>query len=185
MTIDNIGKVLRQLDCYIDHVVKLNTWYTGDGTGADWRKAAEIRANAFRFPGPGATGVPVPGPYPAGIMLRQECMALRAASGDRLPRALSWPLGHWDWPIPVSFQQGLKIGKQIVLGGQISTDIHCKAVDPGDMRAQTRNVMEFDPEHPGRVWGRPGLRHQAHLLLQDARRPARPGRHAGRRERLL
>ena len=142
MTIDNIGKVLRQLDCDLDDVVKLNTWYTGDGTGADWRKAAEIRANAFRFPGPGATGVPVPGPYPAGIMLRQECMALRAASGDRLPRALSWPLGHWDWPIPVSFQQGLKIGKQIVLGGQISTDIHCKAVDPGDMRAQTRNVME-------------------------------------------
>lgn len=142
MTIDNVSKVLRQLDCDLDDVVKLNTWYTGDGTDADWRKAAEIRGNAFRFPGPGATGVPIPGPYPGGVMLRQECMALRAASGDRLPRSLSWPLGHWDWPIPVSFQQGLKIGKLIVLGGQISTDVYCKAVDPGNMRAQARNVME-------------------------------------------
>jgi enamine deaminase RidA (YjgF/YER057c/UK114 family) len=140
-TIANIDKVLRTLGCDLDDVVKLNTWYTGDGTDADWRKAAEIRANAFRFPGPGATGVPVPGPYPEGVMLRQECMALRGRSGERLPRSLSWPLGHWDWPIPVSFQQGLKIGRLIVLGGQISTNTECKAVDPGDMRAQTHNVM--------------------------------------------
>ncbi len=140
-TIDNVSNVLTSLGCDLDDVVKLNTWYTGDGTDVDWRKAAEIRANAFRFPGPGATGVPVPGPYPNGLLLRQECMALRAASGERLPRALSWPLGHWDWPIPVSFQQALKIGEVIVLGGQISTDAECKAIFPGDMRAQTRNVM--------------------------------------------
>ncbi|MCU1276275.1 MAG: Enamine deaminase RidA [Bryobacterales bacterium] len=141
-TIDNVSRVLASLGCDLDDVVKLNTWYTGDGTDADWRKAAEIRANAFRFPGPGATGVPVPGPYPNELLLRQECMALRSVSGDRLPRALSWPLGHWDWPIPVSFQQALKIGDVVVLGGQIATDTECKAVFPGDMRAQTRNVME-------------------------------------------
>ena len=142
LTIKNVSDVLVALGCDLDDVVKLNTWYTGDGTDADWRKAAEVRANAFRFPGPGATGVPVPGPYPRKLLIRQECMALRHPSGARMPRSLSWPLGHWDWPIPVSFQQGLKIGSLIVLGGQISTDTDCRAVHPGDMRAQTQNVME-------------------------------------------
>lgn len=140
-TINNVSNVLAELGCDLDDVVKLNTWYTGDGTDADWRKAAEIRANAFRFPGPGATGVPVPGPYPNELLLRQECMALRGPE-HRLPRALSWPVGHWDWPIPVSFQQALKIGEVVVLGGQIATDTNCKAIFPGDMKAQARNVME-------------------------------------------
>ncbi|MBI3706567.1 MAG: RidA family protein [Proteobacteria bacterium] len=141
-TMANIGKVLAELGCGLDDVVKLNTWYSGDGTDADWRKAAEIRANAFRYPGPGATGVPVPGPFPDGVLLRQECWALPPLDGVRRPRALSWPVGHWNWPIPVSFQQGLKVGKLIVLGGQIATDLQCKAVHPGDMRAQAANVME-------------------------------------------
>ena len=30
-----------------------------------------------------------------------------------------------------------------MLGGQIATDTACKALFPGDMRAQTRNVMEL------------------------------------------
>jgi enamine deaminase RidA (YjgF/YER057c/UK114 family) len=142
LTIKNMSNVLEATGCDLDDVVKLNTWYTGDGTDADWRKAAEVRVNAFRFPGPGATGVPVPGPYPRNFLIRQECMAIRDPSGARLPRSLSWPLGHWDWPIPVSFQQGLKIGSLVVLGGQISTDVNCKATHPGNMRAQTQNVME-------------------------------------------
>lgn len=141
-TLEHLSSTLKGMDCDLDDVVKLNTWYTGDGTDADWRKAAEIRVNAFRFPGPGATGVPVPGPYPRELLIRQECMALRNPSGARLPRSLSWPLGHWDWPIPVTFQQGLKVGPLVVLGGQISTDVDCKAVNPGDMRAQTRNILE-------------------------------------------
>jgi enamine deaminase RidA (YjgF/YER057c/UK114 family) len=142
VTITNVSNALSGMGCDLDDVVKLNTWYTGDGTDADWRKAAEVRVNAFRFPGPGATGVPVPGPYPRELLIRQECMALRDPNGSRLPRSLSWPLGHWDWPIPVSFQQGLKIGQLVVLGGQIATDEHCKALHPGNMRAQTQNVLE-------------------------------------------
>ena len=142
MTIKNVSDVLSGMDCDLDDVVKLNTWYTGDGTDADWRKAAEVRVNAFRFPGPGATGVPVPGPYPRELLIRQECMAIRNPNGSRPPRALSWPLGHWDWPIPVTFQQSLRIGSLVVLGGQISTDEDCQAVHPGNMRAQTQNILE-------------------------------------------
>jgi enamine deaminase RidA (YjgF/YER057c/UK114 family) len=142
LTIRNIAEVLGTLGCDLDDVVKLNTWYLGQGTDADWRRAAEVRSNAFRFPGPGATGVPVPRRYPDGAMIRQECMALRGADG-RLPRALSWPLGHWDWPIRVSFQQGIKVGRLIVLGGQYSMDEKGVVVDDENMPRQTDNTLEF------------------------------------------
>jgi enamine deaminase RidA (YjgF/YER057c/UK114 family) len=142
LTIRNISEVLGSLGCDLDDVLKLNTWYLGQGTDADWRRAAEVRSNAFRFPGPGATGVPVPRAYPDGAMIRQECMALRGSDG-RLPRALSWPLGHWDWPIRVSFQQGIKVGRLIVLGGQYSMDEKGLVVDDGNMPRQTDNTMEF------------------------------------------
>ena len=142
LTIRNIAQVLDTLGCDLDDVVKLNTWYLGQGTDADWRRAAEVRSNAFRFPGPGATGVPVPRFYPDGAMIRQECMALRGPDG-RLPRALSWPLGHWDWPIRVSFQQGIRVGRLIVLGGQYSMDEKGLVVDDGNMPRQTDNTLEF------------------------------------------
>jgi enamine deaminase RidA (YjgF/YER057c/UK114 family) len=142
LTIRNIADVLGTLGCDFDDVVKLNTWYLGQGTDADWRRAAEVRSSAFRFPGPGATGVPVPRAYPDGAMIRQECMALRGPEG-RLPRALSWPLGHWDWPIRVSFQQGIKVGRLIVLGGQYSMDEKGLVVDDENMPRQTDNTLEF------------------------------------------
>lgn len=142
LTIQNIARVLQSLDCDLDDVVKINTWYFGQGTDADWRRAAEVRSSAFRFPGPGATGVPVPRLYPDGAMIRQEVMALRGPDG-RLPRALSWPLGHWDWPMRVSFQQGIKVGRLIVLGGQYSMDEKGIVVDDGNMPRQTDNTLEF------------------------------------------
>ena len=46
-TIDYVSKVLASLGCDLDDVVKLNTWYTGDGTDADWRKAAESAPTPF------------------------------------------------------------------------------------------------------------------------------------------
>lgn len=143
LTIDNIAAVLTALGADLDDVVKLNTWYVGFGTDADWRRAAKVRSDAFRFPGPGATGVPVPNPYPDGALIRQECWALRAKDGSRLPRSLSWPLGIWDWPMRVSFQQGVRIGNLIFLGGQVALDPDGRTVNPDDMKAQTRICMEY------------------------------------------
>jgi enamine deaminase RidA (YjgF/YER057c/UK114 family) len=143
LTIDNITRVVENLGADIDDVVKLNTWYVGYGTDADWRRAAQIRSNAFRYPGPGATGVPVPQVYPDGGLIRQECWALRGIDGRKLPRSLSWPHGHWDWPMRVSFQQALKVGKWIFLGGQVALDPAGKTVEPGNMAAQTRINMDF------------------------------------------
>jgi enamine deaminase RidA (YjgF/YER057c/UK114 family) len=143
LTIDNIAGVLGALGADLDDVVKLNTWYVGFGTDADWRRAAKVRSDAFRFPGPGATGVPVPHPYPDGALIRQECWALRGRDGSRLPRSLSWPLGIWDWPMRVSFQQGVKVGELIFLGGQVALDPEGRPVSPDNMTEQTRICMDY------------------------------------------
>jgi len=50
LTIDNIGAVLASLNADLDDVVKLNTWFVGFGTDEDWRRAARVRSEAFRFP---------------------------------------------------------------------------------------------------------------------------------------
>jgi enamine deaminase RidA (YjgF/YER057c/UK114 family) len=143
LTIDNIGRVLDAMGADLDDVVKLNTWYVGFGTDEDWRRAARIRSEAFRYPGPGATGVPVPNRYPDGGLIRQECWAMRAVDGARLPWSLSWPKGHWDWPMRVTFQQGVKVANMIFLGGQYACDIRGLAQAPDDREGQTRITMEF------------------------------------------
>jgi enamine deaminase RidA (YjgF/YER057c/UK114 family) len=143
LTIDNIAHVLQAMDADLDDVVKLNTWYVGFGTDEDWRRAARIRSEAFTFPGPGATGVPVPARYPDGALIRQDCWAVRGTDGQRLPRTLSWPKGHWDWPMRVSFQQGVKVRDLIFLGGQYACDVKGLAVAADDREAQTRITMDF------------------------------------------
>lgn len=142
LTIDNIARVLDAMEADLDDVVKLNTWFVGFGTDEDWRRAARVRSEAFRYPGPGATGVPAPAPYPDGGLVRQDCWAVRGRDGKPLPRSLSWPKGHWDWPMRVTFQQGVKVGKLIFLGGQYACDVAGKAVAAGDRKEQTRLTMQ-------------------------------------------
>jgi enamine deaminase RidA (YjgF/YER057c/UK114 family) len=142
-TIANIDRVLRSMGADLDDVVKLNTWFVGFGTDEDWRRAARVRSDAFTYPGPGATGVPVPDPYPDGGLIRQDCWAMRGTDGLPLPRSLSWPKGHWDWPIRVSFQQGVKVGNFVFLGGQYACDTAGRAQAVDDREAQTRITMDF------------------------------------------
>ncbi len=143
LTIAHIGRVLASMGADLDDVVKLNTWFVGFGTDEDWRRAARVRSEAFTYPGPGATGVPAPEPYPDGGLVRQDCWAVRAADGSRLPRSLSWPKGHWDWPMRVTFQQGVKVGNLIFLGGQYACDTAGRAQAIDDREAQTRITMDF------------------------------------------
>lgn len=141
-TIAGISGALAEVGADLSCVAKLNTYYVGHGTTEDWAMAARVRSDAFRKPGPGATGVPVPGPYPGGLLIRQEAVGLVAPDGTAAARDTSWPEGTWDWPIPVSFEQGLKINDLLILGGQISANPKGEAVFPGDLAAQARNTME-------------------------------------------
>lgn len=140
-TIANIGQSLASVGANMSCLAKLNTYYVGFGTTADWSLAARVRSDAFRKPGPGATGVPVPGPYPEDLLIRQEALGLVNEDGTAAMRRTSWPTGVWDWPIPVSFEQGLNLNDMIITGGQVACTTDGQALFPNDLGKQTINVM--------------------------------------------
>jgi len=143
INIDNIAKVAKSLGASLDDICRFNTFYVGIGTSGDWAKAGEVRGNAFERPGVCGTGVPVPALYPPGLSIRQEATGMQGLDGRQLPRTPSLPPGHWDWPIPVKAQQGVRIGKMVMIGGQVSADEKSQALFPGDLPAQSAKCMDY------------------------------------------
>ncbi len=143
INIENLRQVLAGFGAELDDTCRINTFYVGHGTAEDWSRAAEIRGNAFKWPGPVGTGVPVPNLFPEGLTIRQEAWAMRGADGARLAREAVRPEGHWDWPIPVNFQQGVKVGNMIFVGGQVDLTPDGKARHAGDIVTQTRETLRF------------------------------------------
>ena len=143
INIANIASVMADLGASLDDVCRFNTFYVGCGTAEDWKRAGRVRGNAFERPGVCGTGVPVPALFPAGLTIRQEATGMLGIDGTTLPRTPSLPEGHWDWPIPVKAQQGVRIGNMIMIGGQVSADAFARAVHPDDLAAQTRTTMDF------------------------------------------
>ena len=141
LNIENLDAVLAGFGAKREDVCRINTFYLGQGTAEDWKRAGEIRGNAFQWPGPVGTGVPVPAFYPTGITQRQEAVAMLAADGSRLPRIALRPDGHWDWPSAVNFQQVVKVGRMIFVGGQVSAQGKGEVKFPDDLEAQTHEVM--------------------------------------------
>lgn len=141
INIENLDRVLAGFGATRDNVCRINTFYLGHGTTADWAKAGEIRGNAFQWPGPVGTGIPLPALYPAGVTQRQEAVAMLGSDGARLPRVAIRPEGHWDWPVPINAQQVVKAGRMIFVGGQVSAHGKGLVRYPDDLEAQTHEVM--------------------------------------------
>ena len=55
-----IGKTLAELGLGFEHVVKINTFYSGTAGEADWKENLLARFDHFNAPGPATTGIPVP-----------------------------------------------------------------------------------------------------------------------------
>lgn len=60
--------------------------------------------------------------------------------GKRLPRRLVWPESVWGWTIKLPYWHGLKCHDMIFFAGQVSLDMKGNAVNPGNMKAQTRQA---------------------------------------------
>ena len=52
------------------------------------------------------------------------------------------PKGHWDWHVPTPFSQGVRAGRLLFVGGQLSADDKGNVIGAGDIEIQTRNVFE-------------------------------------------
>jgi enamine deaminase RidA (YjgF/YER057c/UK114 family) len=132
---------LEHMGSSLDDAVKLNRWYVGHGTVADWRPAALACADYFRESGPAATGMPVPTLGSPGQQIMIEVVAMRGEHGQRLPRRNSWPASLWDWPLHLPYKHGLKCAEMIFLGGQVSLDKSGEVVNAGDLFAQADVAM--------------------------------------------
>lgn len=136
-----IGKALAHFGAGFDDVVKVNRWYVGQGTVADFEPAALACAAHFKEPGPAATGIPIPRHARDGQQIKIEVVAMLGEDGKHLPRRHSWPDSLWDWHVHLPYKHGLKCADMIFLGGQVSLDKQGRAVSPGDLARQARQAM--------------------------------------------
>lgn len=137
-----IGSALHSFGASYDDVVKINRWYVGHGTVADFEPAALACAAHFKEPGPAATGVPLPRHARDGQQIKIEVIAMLGEDGSHLPRRHVWPDSLWDWHVHLPYKHGLKCHDMIFLGGQVSLDKQGRTVHPGKLGAQTRQSME-------------------------------------------
>ena len=136
-----IARVLSSFGADFNDVVKINRWYVGRGTVADFEPAALACAAHFSEPGPAATGIPLPRHALDGHRIKIEVVAMRGEDGTYLPRRHAWPPSLWDWHVHLPYKHGLKCHDMIFLGGQVSLDKEGRAVHPGNLTAQTRQAM--------------------------------------------
>ena len=120
----------------LDDAVKVNIFYVGTGTAADWEVAARTRGAAGREPAAAATGVPVATLGDREALTSIEVWAARGSSGPSLKREHHWPEGRWDWPIHLPWKHGCRCGNLVTVGGQVSLRGSGEVVDPGDLAKQ-------------------------------------------------
>ena len=137
-----IRRVLAEAGATLADIVKLNTYYRFEGSGAEitryWEEMTAVRQEYLADPGPVGTAVRVRGFAYEGLLIEIEAIAVAGREKRRL-----MPAGHWDWSMPVSFSQGWQVGDLVFVGGQISADDRGRTVAPGDIARQTRNVLGF------------------------------------------
>src|SRR5262245_53327484 len=141
VAMEHVARVLAALDADLDDIVKLGTWYRGDGTRATWEPAAHQRATYFTAPGPTVSALPTPS-LPHGDMTRVDAWAMRGADGRRLARTYAQLHDAWQWPVALPHASGLQCGEFVFVGQQVALDTHGQAVTPGQLLEQTRLVME-------------------------------------------
>ena len=52
-----------------------------------------------------------------------------------------WPTGHWNWPIEVTHQHGVRCGEMVWFGGQVDLTAAGEVRNPGALATQTQNVV--------------------------------------------
>lgn len=141
---ERLRTVLCAVDADISDVVKVNTFYRGDGTAEDWARSAEIRAAYFPDPGPTPTGIPLPSFPQPGLTTKIAATAICAikADGTVQPKRFAWSDGHWNWTVPLPYKHGNECGNIIHIGGQVSLDSSANVLHPGDMVMQTQVAIQ-------------------------------------------
>lgn len=131
-----LGQTLAALGAGFGDVVKMNRWYHADGTKDAWAPSALAVAGFYAEPGPIATAISLPVPFPGGQTIQIELMGMLSLDGTPLPKHHSWPEGLWDWPVHLPYKHGLACGGLGFIGGQVSLDKDAQVIDPDHLDRQ-------------------------------------------------
>jgi enamine deaminase RidA (YjgF/YER057c/UK114 family) len=141
VAMEHLRRVLAACGAELDDTVALHTWYGGDGTRATWEPAARKRAEYFSAPGPTMSTLPTPC-LPHGELTRVDAWAMRGADGRRPARTYAKMHDAWQWPEALPRVAGLQCGELVFVGQQVALDPTGRPAAPGNLMAQTRQVME-------------------------------------------
>jgi enamine deaminase RidA (YjgF/YER057c/UK114 family) len=142
LMMDRLQRALQAAEADMSDVMKVNTFYQGNGTAEDWEVSAGIRAGYFTDPGPAATGIPVPSFPCSGLMTKIFATAIKSHGTKTLKKRYVWPDGHWNWSTQMPYKHGNICGDIIHIGGQVALDSSANVIHPDDMVAQTRIAMD-------------------------------------------
>ncbi len=135
----NFSRVLEELDCDFADVVMLWCFYVSDGS-VDESEFLETAAACLEGDAtPAVTAIPVPYLAYDGLQVEIEGCAMRRENGDRIPRTHG--AGKGFSPLPRPFSQGVRSGKMIFVSAQSPVDAAGSVLHPGNIVAQTRQVM--------------------------------------------
>lgn len=135
----NMGRVLAGLGCDFGDLVKLLCFYVNDGTVDEADVLAMIAATLPAEAKPAITLVPVPWLCYPGMAVEIEGYAMRGLDDAKLPRSHADAAGLS--PLPEAFAPALRCGRMIFVSAQSPLAADGSLAHPGDIVAQTRQVM--------------------------------------------
>jgi enamine deaminase RidA (YjgF/YER057c/UK114 family) len=131
----NLRRILSSLECGLADVVKMLCFYVNDGSLDEEYVLRLVAAELPPDARPAVTAVPVSYLPFEGTLVEIEAYAMPAS----LPRQLLSKGGFS--PLPETFPTGLRCGKMIFISGQSPVTQEGRLLEPGDIVAQTRQVM--------------------------------------------
>ena len=141
--LDGVAAILDGLGAGPGDIVKFNTWRAPPPSPQAYRHAAQDRFDFLAAAPPAVTGITIPETTGPGLLIRMDAWAMRSTRGRPLPRQTLKPAQHWDWPSPTPYNQGLRCGPWVFVGGQAALDEHGNVVGAGNRSDQTELVMRY------------------------------------------
>jgi len=136
---ESLNNALASAGATLKDVVKHNIYFSCPGDQAAvakfMRELNAVRCKYFTSPGPTTTETRC-GLDREGALILIDAWAVVDAKKELLS-----PPGHWNWPEPLPFSHGWKVGDMIFTGGQRSLDQNGQVLGVGDIEIQTDHAF--------------------------------------------
>ncbi len=137
---ENLTRVLAELDAQPQDLVKLLCFYVNDGRLDEQVFLGHVAAALPQGAKPAVTAVPVPYLAYPGMVVEIEGYAMRGTDGKPMPRTYAKTDGLS--PLPPPFAQAVRCGRMIFVSAQAPIGPKGDVIAPGRIVDQTKAVMD-------------------------------------------